>query len=138
MITQTSPYKKKNPARKRPDPIDVYVGKQIRKIRRLRGMTQSALAKAVGVEFQQIQKYESGYNRTSASRLVKIAEALDTTPGALLGKYAGNQLVEDVWNDRRVIKMIRAYEGLPVEIQSSIHKMITEVGKISNPANPPR
>ena len=118
-----------------PNPIDVHVGQQIRKIRLLRGMTQQQLAKQVGVRFQQTQKYESGHNRVSASRLVKIADALDTSPSALLGKYAGNQLVEDLWNDRRILKLIRAYSGLPVEIQSHIYNLITGMGKPATKAN---
>lgn len=110
---------------KTPDPIDVYVGEQIRKIRLLRGMTQQELAKDIGVRFQQIQKYESGYNRVSASRLVKIAEALDTTPGMLLGKYEGKEVCENLWNDRRILKMVRAYSGLPIEIQTNLYTLIT-------------
>lgn len=119
----------------KPDNIDVYVGQQIRTIRLLRGMTQGELAKQVGVRFQQTQKYERGDNRVSASRLVKIAEALDTTPGMLLGKYAGNQWAEDVLHNRRIIKMIRAYSGLPLEIQSNIYNLIASMGKKPRQAN---
>ena len=60
-----------------PHPVDVHVGKRIRHRRWLVGMTQQQLAEAVGIKFQQIQKYETGANRVSASRLWDIAEALD-------------------------------------------------------------
>lgn len=60
-----------------PHKIDQHVGKEIRKARKLRGMTQQELADATGVKFQQIQKYETGANRVSASRLWEIANALD-------------------------------------------------------------
>lgn len=59
-----------------PDPIDVHVGKRLRLRRTLLGMSQEQLAAAVGVTFQQIQKYERGSNRVSASRLYDIARVL--------------------------------------------------------------
>lgn len=60
-----------------PDPIDVAVGARIHLIRVTCGFTQQKLAAACGVTFQQMQKYERGHNRVSASRLVQIANALD-------------------------------------------------------------
>lgn len=62
--------------RSQPDPVDVYVGKRLRKQRVLMRMSQEQLARAVGVTFQQIQKYERGANRISASRLYDIAKVL--------------------------------------------------------------
>jgi len=56
--------------------IDLYLGKRLRHRRRLMGFTQHQLAVAVGVRFQQIQKYECGANRISAARLWQLAEAL--------------------------------------------------------------
>jgi transcriptional regulator with XRE-family HTH domain len=60
-----------------PDPIDKHVGARLRLRRTLMGLSQTELAKAVGLTFQQVQKYESGANRISASRLYHISEALD-------------------------------------------------------------
>lgn len=57
-------------------PIDLHVGRRMRERRRLIGMTQQGLAEAVGIRFQQIQKYESGANRISASRLWELSNAL--------------------------------------------------------------
>lgn len=59
------------------DIIDVYIGKKLRQQRGRRNVTQDYVAAQVGVRFQQIQKYECGANRISASRLWKIALALD-------------------------------------------------------------
>lgn len=56
--------------------IDFHIGKRLRRRRRLLGMTQQELADAVGVRCQQIQKYECGSNRMSASRLHDLASAL--------------------------------------------------------------
>jgi transcriptional regulator with XRE-family HTH domain len=58
--------------------IDTHVGQRIRRRRRALGMTQSNLAEAIGVRFQQVQKYETGANRVSASKMFLIAEVLQT------------------------------------------------------------
>jgi transcriptional regulator with XRE-family HTH domain len=68
---------------KRPDPLDVMVGARIRVFRTHRGLSQSDLAEKIGVAFQQVQKYESGANRVGASRLSRIAAALDIAIGEL-------------------------------------------------------
>ena len=57
-------------------PVDAHVGKRIRHRRWMVGMTQQQLAEKVGIKFQQIQKYETGMNRVSASRLWDVADAL--------------------------------------------------------------
>ncbi len=57
--------------------IDLHLGKRLRRRRRLLGLTQQQLASAVGVRFQQIQKYECGANRISAARLWELSEALE-------------------------------------------------------------
>jgi len=59
-----------------PNPIDIHVGKRIRIRRALLGVSQKTLANALGLTFQQVQKYESGTNRVSASRLSAIAGIL--------------------------------------------------------------
>jgi transcriptional regulator with XRE-family HTH domain len=59
-----------------PDPVDIHVGARVRTRRLLIGMNQETLARALGLTFQQVQKYEGGANRISASRLSQIAEVL--------------------------------------------------------------
>lgn len=59
-----------------PHPVDTHVGNVIRQRRREIAMTQQQLAEQVGIKFQQIQKYETGVNRVSASRLWEISQAL--------------------------------------------------------------
>jgi transcriptional regulator with XRE-family HTH domain len=72
--------------REGPDPIDVAVGARVRIRRRWLGFSQTQLATALGITFQQVQKYERGSNRISASMLVKIAAKLETTVAALVGE----------------------------------------------------
>ncbi|WP_168464130.1 helix-turn-helix domain-containing protein [Wolbachia endosymbiont of Ctenocephalides felis wCfeT] len=62
-----------------PHPIDIEVGKRIRELRLIRGMSQDDLGKKVGITFQQIQKYEKGINRVLVSRLHDLAIALGVT-----------------------------------------------------------
>jgi len=60
-----------------PSPVDVHVGARVRVRRTLLGMTQTNLGDAIGVTFQQVQKYENGANRISASRLFDLSQILD-------------------------------------------------------------
>jgi transcriptional regulator with XRE-family HTH domain len=60
--------------------VDRHVGARVRMQRIVRGFSQTELGKAVGVTFQQVQKYEKGTNRVSASRLQQIANILEVTP----------------------------------------------------------
>jgi transcriptional regulator with XRE-family HTH domain len=61
-----------------PNPVDLHVGARIRLRRRMQGVSQEKLADALGLTFQQVQKYERGANRVSASKLYEIAAALKT------------------------------------------------------------
>lgn len=61
----------------RPDPIDIHVGSRVRLRRTLLGMSQEKLGDALGLTFQQIQKYERGANRIGSSRLYRIAQILE-------------------------------------------------------------
>ena len=66
------------------DPLDVLIGRRVRRLRAARGLSQTELGNAVNVTFQQIQKYEGGTNRIAASTLVRIAAALDVSTDELL------------------------------------------------------
>ncbi len=60
-----------------PSPVDVHVGARLRVRRTLLGMSQTTLGEAIGLSFQQVQKYENGKNRISASRLFDLSRLLD-------------------------------------------------------------
>lgn len=77
------------------DPVDVAVGARVRLARKMRGQSQQALAQAIGVSFQQVQKYESGANRVSASMLVRIAAALGVSVAELFGPAEAASRVSD-------------------------------------------
>ena len=97
-------------------PVDVHVGQRIRQRRWMVGMTQQQLAERVGIKFQQIQKYETGMNRVSASRLWEIASALETDvshffEGLEDGPAAAAR--NDLLADKEALDLIRAYYAMP-------------------------
>jgi transcriptional regulator with XRE-family HTH domain len=71
-----APQKKTELRSEHPDPVDIHVGSRLRMRRNLVGLSQEQLGKALGLTFQQIQKYERGVNRMGSSRLYQIAQIL--------------------------------------------------------------
>jgi transcriptional regulator with XRE-family HTH domain len=118
----------------RPSPIDVHVGSRIRLRRTLLGMSQERLGEALGLTFQQVQKYERGANRVGASRLFDLSRVLDVpisfffddmpegsaAPGGGLGSglagrrsfgFADQQdgFGDDLLHRRETVDLVRAY-----------------------------
>lgn len=103
-----------------PHPVDVHVGKRVRHRRWLVGMTQQQLAEKVGIKFQQIQKYETGANRISASRLWDISEAMDVPISFFFeglderADAATDAAVPaDLLGDKEALDLIRSYYAIP-------------------------
>ncbi|RYH11835.1 helix-turn-helix domain-containing protein [Tropicimonas sp. IMCC6043] len=98
-------------------PVDVHVGKRVRHRRWMTGMTQQQLAEKVGIKFQQIQKYETGTNRISASRLWEIAEALKVSVAYFFeGLERGADGIppgDDLLADREALELVRSYYAIP-------------------------
>ncbi|MCF6272795.1 MAG: helix-turn-helix domain-containing protein [Rhodobacteraceae bacterium] len=109
-------------------PVDVHVGKRVRHRRWMVGMTQQQLGEAVGIKFQQIQKYETGMNRVSASRLWDISKALDVDvrfffdgidegmieagDGAVTVKSTP-KIQGDLLADKEALDLVRSYYAIP-------------------------
>jgi transcriptional regulator with XRE-family HTH domain len=99
-------------------PVDAHVGKRIRHRRWMVGMTQQQLADKVGIKFQQIQKYETGMNRVSASRLWDIAETLGVAisfffEGLSADTAAPAAAVGDMLADKEAQELVRSYYAIP-------------------------
>ena len=98
-------------------PVDAHVGKRIRHRRWMVGMTQQQLADKVGIKFQQIQKYETGMNRVSASRLWDIAETLGVTISFFFDGLKENATTQagasDMMADKEALELVRSYYAIP-------------------------
>lgn len=105
------------------DETDLHVGKRLRRRRRLLGMTQQELASHVGVRFQQIQKYECGANRITASRLFDLARAMNVSvqyfydgmaPTGKMPDAANDaeQMEGDIFSQKETLELVRAYYRL--------------------------
>ena len=120
--------------------VDHHVGQRIRHQRLLRGMTQQQLAHRVGVRFQQIQKYETGTNRVSASRLWARADVLgvpvsfffaglpapDGAAGGTAGGGPGGAPDQDgLVLDPKGARLVRAYQALPEAMQRQLFDLLT-------------
>lgn len=102
--------------------VDTHVGKKIRQRRWLVGMTQQQLAELVGIKFQQIQKYETGANRVSASRLWDISAALGVPVSAFFDGIPETtmplpdphcDIPDDLMEDKEAVDLIRSYYAIP-------------------------
>lgn len=103
-------------------PVDVHVGKRLRHRRWMVGMTQQQLAEQVGIKFQQIQKYETGMNRVSASRLWDISEVMDVPVSFFFEgieevgaekEKVGGVVPGDLMADKEALELIRSYYSIP-------------------------
>ena len=102
-------------------PVDEHVGKRLRQRRWLVGMTQQQLAEHVGIKFQQIQKYETGANRVSASRLWDIASTLDVSINFFFDglqaekgvKIQSDAMPSDLMGDKEALDLVRSYYAIP-------------------------
>ncbi len=108
-------------------PVDIHVGRQLRNRRKLLGMTQQKLANTVGIRFQQIQKYESGANRVSASRLWDLSRALNVPVTYFfegleqqINGDAHKTMEPDIMQSKETIDLVRAYYGLAKDARQQL------------------
>ena len=109
-------------------PVDVHVGTRLRHRRWMVEMTQAQLAAKVGIKFQQIQKYETGTNRVSASRMWEIAGALDVPVSFFFEGLEGGvdpkaTLPGDVLADREALELVRSYYAIPENQRRQIFEL---------------
>ena len=106
-----------------PHPIDLQVGLRIRELRKSRSMSQEKLGAAVGITFQQIQKYERGVNRISASMLVELAKHLGVSPASLLpGDTAppDQATMAIMATVRGADELVSLYKSLPPDLRRAV------------------
>jgi transcriptional regulator with XRE-family HTH domain len=99
-----------------PNDVDSLVGRRIRERRHILGVTQQKLAAATATSFQQLQKYETGKNRVSASRLYAIAQVLKAPVEHF---FSGLDQPEKVFVDREAAEMQRLFMALPDKVRGT-------------------
>lgn len=138
----------------RPSPIDTHVGGRIRLRRTLMGMSQERLGEALGLTFQQVQKYERGVNRVGASRLFDLSRVLDVSisfffddmPEPMAGLHGTHQTTrvaggfaeaqdgfgtDEALNRRETLELVRAYYRIT---DPAVRKRVFDLIKSMGPA----
>jgi transcriptional regulator with XRE-family HTH domain len=139
----------------RSHPVDVHVGGRMRQRRTLLGMSQTKVGDAVGLTFQQIQKYERGSNRISSSRLFEFAKVLDVAVSYFFDEMPSNALAgrpmsgrgrkgfgevgtpfeqeKDPLIKRETLELVRAYYKIrEARVRKRIYEMVKAVGTASH------
>ena len=130
-----------------PNPVDVHVGTRVRLRRTLLGMTQTGLGQAIGLTFQQVQKYERGVNRIGSSRLYDLARVLevpvnfffDDMPKEIASKFGaasrgapdGAEVFDpDIVSKRETLELVRAYYKIEnIQVRKRLFEMVKALGK---------
>ncbi len=131
-----------------PNPIDIYVGARLRLRRTLMGLSQVTLAKALGLTFQQVQKYERGVNRIGASRLYDLAQVLGVgidyfyaemtpdieaaSPRHMAGPVEDSETRQlDIMSNRETLELVKAYYRIAdPDIRRRVHKLAKTLGAL--------
>ena len=125
--------------KKAPNPVDAHVGSRVRMRRVLIGMSQEKLGEALGITFQQIQKYEKGTNRIGASRMQQIATVMavpvsyffEDAPGADpkakgFGESAGSDYVVDFLTTAEGLQLNKSFVRIPdAKVRRKIVELVT-------------
>jgi transcriptional regulator with XRE-family HTH domain len=138
MVSSPTRANRKNafPVRK-PNDVDAHVGARLRQRRMLLGISQEQLAEMLGLTFQQVQKYERGTNRVSASRLFQLARALDTPITWFFDEMEGDRGAErekaespaddsDPMSRRETLELVRVYSRID---DRKVRKKLYEMAK---------
>ena len=119
-----------------PDPIDIHVGNRVKLRRKLLGLTQIELGAAIGHTFQQVQKYEKGTNRISASMLHRISQALHIPISFFfddLSEASGAQVptlpTDDFLTRPESIELLRHYYQMPPWMHRHVQQLVRAMAK---------
>src|ERR1700742_4617896 len=119
-----------------PNKLDVALGLRIRQRRKSLGVSQTALADSIGLTFQQIQKYERGFNRVSFSRLVDIAHALNCRVIDLIGDLDDASIPSPLFRqdtahlrESGAPELLVAYSAVPPALRRVLLKLVLEIAK---------
>ena len=115
-----------------PHPVDVHVGSRVRLRRTLLGMSQTDIADALGLTFQQVQKYERGANRISASRLYQFSLIFGVPVQSFFEELEGKtsrRSPDDLMLRRETMELVRAYYCIrDPKVRAALHAMTKAMG----------
>ena len=128
-----------------PHPVDIHVGGKIRIQRKTQGISQSALAETLGLTFQQIQKYERGSNRVSASKLFEIAntlqvsigyffEGLERTAAGVVSIQDESSLILELMSERHGAELAKAFVLMSPQQRLGLLNIARSIIDLSDPA----
>ncbi len=116
-----------------PNPVDVHVGGRVRLRRTLLGMSQEKLGEALELTFQQVQKYERGMNRISASRLYQLCHVLDVPIEYFFEELEGGRPApspDNVMVKRETLELVRAYYRIhDPKVRKALHALTKAMAK---------
>ena len=115
-----------------PHPVDVHVGGRVRLRRSLLGMSQTMLGEAIGLTFQQVQKYERGANRIGASRLYDVARVLDVHLSFFFEDMPAEVAASSPSQRRGKAKELPSYKRDPMAKRETL-ELVRAYYKISSP-----
>lgn len=115
-----------------PNPIDIHVGRRLRLRRTLLGMSQEKLGEAIGLTFQQIQKYERGSNRIGASRLFDLSRVLDVPVGFFFDDMSDDVAARSPGQSRGVVQDPITFEPNPMVKRETL-ELVRAYYKIDDP-----
>ncbi len=132
----------------KPNPVDVHVGSRVRLRRTLLGISQEKLGEAIGLTFQQVQKYECGANRIGSSRLYDLGRVLDVpvsfffddmpeqaaaaSPARLAaadGIAHFSATAPDPLTRRETLELARHYHALPEDLRRSVYHLVKTMAR---------
>lgn len=113
-----------------PHPVDIHVGKRVKEIRTVRGLTQSNVAEHLGISFQQLQKYETGANRVSASRMFELSKLLDVSPSFFFEGLEGEKYETMPPMDMETARIASVLSSITNEkLKSRLNTLISEIAR---------
>src|SRR6478672_7280851 len=116
-------------AKKAPNPIDKHVGSRVRMRRMMLGMSQEKLGDALGLTFQQVQKYEKGTNRIGASRLQQISLILQVPVAFFLEEAQSPAYVTDFLATTDGLALVKAFMRIPSpKLRRRVVELVQEMG----------
>ncbi len=133
-----------------PEPVDIHVGARIRRRRVLLGLSQEKVGHAIGLTFQQLQKYEKGTNRVSSSRLYQLAKLFgvpisfffDDMPPEISGRAserakAAESLDDGLLAKRETLEFVRNYHRIPDgEMRRYVYDLVQAIAETAAAEKP--